>query len=243
MALFEFSLLPVDDIDPWGEYPNEVLHWFALSLGSYHINLDNTQLFRYSDEIIKHWQISDPSFFVANHFDIYQIARLHSDILTIVPNILQPIPIDLKNHFRTIEDYISFEKLLDRYSDRMSALELIDDKILEDATRWFTNRTLPTDYLTPPPKIILWRHHKTIWIYWNNLEAKMDGIPVWSARCGLSKLDLNFFIEEILTFHNKFITEMNDRISYMEQYNFSSNVKINMMELIVKNLIGVIDFA
>lgn len=54
MSLFEFELLPVEVIPPWGEEPNKYFSWFILGMASFTLNVRGKKLFRLSDEIILH---------------------------------------------------------------------------------------------------------------------------------------------------------------------------------------------
>jgi hypothetical protein len=77
MALFEFELDRVEDIQPWGKPGDLSLSWFALTCGRFRINVGDQILFRYTDEIQRHWGMQTPD-------ADYQIAAFTSDFIACV---------------------------------------------------------------------------------------------------------------------------------------------------------------
>jgi len=93
MALIEFNLKPLQDVMPWGDEPNQYLHWFALTDSFYYMELGDVQLFCYSDEILEFWSKEYPGCNSKNEpYMDYQVVRLYEDVLEILPDVIQPIP-------------------------------------------------------------------------------------------------------------------------------------------------------
>ena len=78
---------------PWGDEPNQYLHWFALTDSFYYMELGDVQLFCYSDEILEFWSKEYPGCNSKNEpYMDYQVVRLYEDVLEILPDVIQPIP-------------------------------------------------------------------------------------------------------------------------------------------------------
>src|SRR4051794_3484764 len=90
--LVNFSLRSPADITPWSTANGEpTLHWFGHTLGWYWINLGGAELFRYHDESLAHWARTVPGEF-RSPYDEYEVARLHEDLLSMLPAVLEPVP-------------------------------------------------------------------------------------------------------------------------------------------------------
>jgi len=55
MPLFNFSLRPLDQVQPWGSAPDLSLSWFSLTDGCYWIDAGGEELLRFSDESLTKW--------------------------------------------------------------------------------------------------------------------------------------------------------------------------------------------
>lgn len=47
--LFDFTLVPLDEIEPWGKPGQLSLHWFGLTDGYYWMDVGSSTLFEYSE--------------------------------------------------------------------------------------------------------------------------------------------------------------------------------------------------
>jgi hypothetical protein len=83
MPLINFTLTPLAAIEPWGQPPDLNLHWFGLSEGAYHLELGDVRLLEYREEL--GWP----------RYVEYSLARLHEDLLEMVPYVLQPLPAEV----------------------------------------------------------------------------------------------------------------------------------------------------
>ena len=87
--IFEFKLKLIDEIQPWGESPNQSLSWFGFTDGKYRLKVGNDYLLNYSEEYTEYCIEKFPDCFFDTTFVEYQVARLWEDILEIVPDILK----------------------------------------------------------------------------------------------------------------------------------------------------------
>ena len=55
MPLFNYKLLDLDKVQPWGSDGDLSLHWFGLSLGYYYLDAKNNHLLVYSDDAMTHF--------------------------------------------------------------------------------------------------------------------------------------------------------------------------------------------
>jgi hypothetical protein len=67
VTLFHFTLDPLETITPWTRDGAPDLSWFALTYGSFWIDLGGEELFRYSAAISSHWNLEGvhPDHYVA----------------------------------------------------------------------------------------------------------------------------------------------------------------------------------
>lgn len=230
MALIEFELLPLQEIQPWGEKPNRTLNWFALTDGNYHINVGSEQLFRYSPEIMEDWHKNDPISKNLTIYSDYQVARLWEDILDLLPNILQPIPAEVSHYIVTAEAEQKWQNRIDKYYEKAKADEQF--VLYESAAFWWGARRLPTEHLATGPKIWFWRIENQVFIRWNNQEKTISQIPVWSSPQGEISLSVEKFLHEVQDFNDRLILAMAKRIEAIKEKNiFPSDVKVHDLDL------------
>lgn len=87
--IFEFQLNPIEDIQPWGEFPNLSLHWFGFTDGKYRLKVGAEYLLNYSAEYTKYCIEKFPEYSFNTTFVEYQVVRLWEDILEMLPAILK----------------------------------------------------------------------------------------------------------------------------------------------------------
>ena len=90
--IFEFELKPIEDIQPWGEFPNENLHWFGFTDGKYRLKVGDDYLLNYSEDYTKYCAEKFPDYSFNTTFVEYQVVRLWEDILDLLPDILESLP-------------------------------------------------------------------------------------------------------------------------------------------------------
>jgi hypothetical protein len=72
-----FSLTPLELVQPWGNPDRQSLHWFGLTHGQYWIEVGTAVLFEYSTAVQER--------FGTPRYCDYQVSRLHEDLLEMVP--------------------------------------------------------------------------------------------------------------------------------------------------------------
>lgn len=232
MPLFEFNLKPLQKVMPWRDQTNEYLHWFGLTDGCYHMNLGDVQLFRYSDEILHFWSKEFPDVdYINEPYMDYQVVRLYEDVLSILADVIQPVPDEVYSYITTLEEQKNWEKTI---SEIIEVSYEDNDKwdAYDNATEWLFYRRLLG--LGGGPNIIIWRIKDTIHIRWDNESIKQDNIPVWAAKTGEYQMPVKRFILEVESFHNRLINEMQSRLEEIEKDNPLPHIKIDIPELLIE---------
>jgi hypothetical protein len=222
--LFEFQLTALGRVVPWGGSDNPNLHWFGLSDGSYWMNVGEAKLFEYSGAA---------QALGAPRFCDYQVARLFEDVLEIAPYVLEEVP-------RELRAFIEFE--VDRpwdnpwhaWRDLPGSLVADDEHadLLEFGATWLGQRTLDSLYLSPPANIRMWSDAKNVYIQWDNRKRQFDNKPTWSATAGTHALSREAFVDEVLSFHARFMSEMGHRVERVIAGELPSSIRIDLDGLV-----------
>jgi hypothetical protein len=208
--LFNFTLDPIDEIEPWGVPPDLSLSWFGLTLGQYFLQAGSDQLLRYSDAAQRILNTEAPVSRVTPFVD-YQVARLHQDIFEIVPRIVEPIPRDLIP-FATSTSSLPWRAACKEWFERRAGSDDASWDLQYAAVAWLGQRSLDTGYLSPCAMIWFWRFEDTIHIEWDNRAQIFEGVPLWSALRGSHSLSVEEFMTELRSFHARFIEAMGLRV-------------------------------
>ena len=214
MPLINFTLTPLDAIQPWGQPPDLSLHWFGLSDGAYHLELGDVRLLEYRSEL------GLPSYVE------YQVARLHEDLLAMVPRVLQPLPADVVGRLPGGSLGAAHRGLSERHADIYDRSEDVDS-----AMEAFRVRSLDSLYLQPGFGIWMWSFGTTVVIEWDNREELIDGREAWTASVGRYELDRSTFLSELESFDPRRIRAMNDRIESIGREGYRPEVKIDLASL------------
>jgi hypothetical protein len=209
--VFEFSLRPVDEIQPWGEL-SPVLHWFGLSDGNYFVDAKGEKLLAYAPR--PNWP----------QYVDYQVARLHEDVLEILPQIIDAVPADVAR-------LLAKRSLLAMHRDLWRKADHADDDELLEALEGFRLRTLDTLYLSPGADIAFWRRDNDIVVEWDNRTHLIDGTPAWTAAFGSISVPVADFIVAVRGFHERFMREMNARVDMICHGNGPPGVHIDLQLL------------
>lgn len=213
MALFEFELARVEDIQPWGPPDDLKLSWFLLTDGRFHMPVADQVLFEYSPEIEAHWGRSfdqvaqDPRFARAVN---YQIAAFARTMLEVASPAAARLPLRFE---RLASRWDALWELRDDDTDRES------DQAVERwaaAWRWLGERSPCTSYLTASPKLHFVRVGEEVHLHWDNREKTIDGIPVWSASVGVLAMPTMAFIRECRDLADRLLDGMARRIALIQ---------------------------
>lgn len=210
--LFEFKLADVEEIIPWGDPPNLTLSWFALSDGTFRMNVGNDILFRYSNTFLSKWNEAKPN-------AEYQIAAFARDFLGSVAPAVNPLP-DFLQSFT--EDWTILRDILERSKEHESHYE---------AFRWLGERSPWTGYLNSCPEVTFIRRRDEILIGWDNRNCFIDEIPVWEAQFGTFIMSVDDFLKECRSFANRLLDEMLTRIRKIESGEVKAKIPLDVREL------------
>lgn len=211
MPLFEFELTPIDEISPWGGPSDLSLHWFGLSLGHYFIDVRTARLLEFH---------SEPRYFE------YQVTRLHEDLLSMLPDVRDPIPAHVIELFRDGALGSTLRELKNVWNE----IE-VEDNDLDDAMMVLERRALDTGYLRKSPGIWIWTFGEIVVIEWDNRDQHLEGKPVWSAEQGRLELKSEDFLNEIFSFHRRFIFEMTQRVAEISRNWRRPEIQIDIEQL------------
>ena len=220
--LFDFSLLPLDEIKPWGKPGTLSLHWFGLTDGHYWMDVGQSTLFEYNEAAR---QLGAP------RYCNYQVARQYEDVVEALPHIMEPVPADLM-------PYLSGEGRW-RTTDCMAAWseaqpERDDDywSTVEDAVTWIGRRELSTAHLSPSVDFVMWSDDEAVHIEWDNRAKLLQGVPAWSAAYGTYRLPREQFAEEVRTFHERLMRAMAERVESVVAGALPSEVRVDIPGLL-----------
>jgi hypothetical protein len=214
MSLIEFSLRPLDEVEPWGTPPDLKLHWFGLSDGSYHFDLGDVCLLEYREGAGRPGYVE------------YQLARLHEDLVEMAPFILTPIPDAIVG----LLPGGSVASAHHRLAERRAPVDDPDDAVGE-AMEAFRVRLLDSLYLSPGFGVWLWSHGNKVVVEWDDRGLLIDGHPAWTASVGKRELARDEFIEELRSFDQRLMNAMTDRIRMVSAHGLRADVQLDVPRL------------
>lgn len=202
--LIEFSLVALEDIKPWSAPQPAAQAWFGLSEGQYCLRVGDQTLFEYSEAL--------QNLGVASHCE-YAVARLHEDLLQMLPAILEPVP-------PVLHAYIggrgrqSWQEAVGWWCNLHGAL-LQEERfasLVAAASKWIHRRELDCSYLSPGASICIWSDAEQVHIEWDNRTQLFNGLPAWTAGHGQYVLSRADFVAELRSFHEALLQHMADRL-------------------------------
>lgn len=203
--LFNFTLVPVAEVPPWGKPGDEHLHWFGLTDGQYWMEVGEDRLFEYSEQ-------ARAALDLTRYVD-YQVVRLYEDILEMFPFVLEPVPAPLI-------PFLSGESGQKWDAAFMAWWENPDDDpqvqrnsdLVDLCIALISNRRLNSLHLQQAPQIGMWSDESLVYIEWDNRVAKFEGVPALSALHGTYALPREQFVSEVKSFHSRLMDQMAERI-------------------------------
>jgi len=226
---FEFELIPIDKIHPWGAEDNLSLHWFGLTTGYFWIKVGNDELYRYSDAIIEQWRKLYPTASDHSQYAEYPVARSWEDILQLLPNVLEPV---LSNLAELIVDGDAWDQWGQVARTWMEEGPEEAWDVFDLAVRWWDDRRLDSGHLRLSPQIWFWRVGDTIHVRWDNRRRQDDGISVWQAQFGEITVPVEHFIERVKEFDTRFIAAMAERVAEIRSGWSRPEIMIDLDELL-----------
>lgn len=216
--LFNFTLVSLEEIEPWGSDGNLSLHWFGLTDGHYWIEVGASKLLEYSRTAQEQG---------VSRFCEYQVARLYEDVTQLAALALEPIPVDLIAHMAGAGRKRTLSRLsawCDKHPERDD-----DDywSTVDAACTWIGQRELDTAYLSPSADIALWSDESMVHIEWDHREKLIEGYAAWSAPFGSYSLARSEFAAECLSLHERLMTAMSERVERAVSGAFPPEVRID----------------
>lgn len=210
--LFEFELKPVEEIGPWGEEPNLNLHWFALTDGTFKINAGKNILFRYSKDIIRHWNIE-------NRDSDYYVVAFARDFLSATIPAITPLPVFLQPlawNWQLLKE---------------TSVKSNEHESHYDAFRWLGERSPWASYLNACPEISFIRKENDILICWDNRNCTIDDIPVWQAEFGTHVISAEDYLQECHSFADRLLSSMYERIEQIASGKVTTQIAVDCADL------------
>lgn len=226
--LFNFTLDPLENIQPWGEPGNLKLHWFGLTYGQYWIEAGEVSLLEHSKQVRE--KLGDP------RYCDYQVVRLYGDVLDLASYVLQPVAASLVPYISGVSGqawqatYSSwFDSWYENRGNRLDRERLWE--IADAANQWTQVRNLNTGYLTPSARIVLWSNESMVHIEWDNRDKLFEGVQAWSAVQGAFALPREQFVSEIQSFHSRLMEQMTVRVDQVLAGALSPEIQIDLVGL------------
>lgn len=221
--LFNFDLVPLDQVTPWGEPDAASLHWWGLTDGWYWLQVGEHRLFEYSGP--------DPMPHRSRFCDYY-VARLYEDVTSILPEVLDPVPDDLRDLIALPASSVQ-PTFLTRCEDLLETPDL--DETIRDhlftIVEWIQLRYLDTGHLCPSTSIGIWSDQTSVHVQWDNRRKLLNGKEAWSARYGTLTFAKDHFLKEVSSFHERLMASMEDRVRRVLDGALGNSVKIDLPEL------------
>lgn len=222
--LINFTLAPLDKIDPWGEPGSYSLSWFGLTYGEYWIKAGEAALLEYSEHARNGG---------VNRYCDYQVVRLHEDLMEMLPHILEPVPAPLVP-FICGESAKAWRKAYDDWCERDDDVLDADclSELADAAVSWSGKRQLDSAYLSPSANIAIWSDQEQVHFEWDNRDKQFDGKPAWSAAVGSYQMPRNEFIEEMKSFHDRLMDQMAARVEQVVAGCLPPEIQIDLPGLV-----------
>ncbi|WP_222432773.1 DUF5984 family protein [Caenimonas sedimenti] len=221
--LINFTLVPVQEVAPWGTPGDLSLSWFGLTDGQYWLEAGSSVLFEYSKYARSHG---------SKQYCDYQVVRLYEDLTDMLPSILEPVPTSLVQYISgetAISWQRTFEQWREEYGDRTSEDRFWE--VVSAATEWQSKRHLDSLYLSPSANIAIWSDVESVHLEWDNREKQIDGQPAWTALKGAYKLPRSDFAREVESFHTRLMDQMEERVHRVSAGALSAEIDVDLAAL------------
>jgi hypothetical protein len=220
--LINFTLEPVEKIQPWGSPGDLSLSWFGLTDGQYWIQAGESTLLEYSEHA---------QGFGATRYCNYQVVRLYEDLMDMLPFILEPVPAHLVQYLSgdsRVAWHEAYDSWLDRNVDHQGQEQY---EIIDAATSWMGKRSLDSLYLTPSANIVIWSDAESVYFEWDNRTKIFNCQPAWTALRGRYQLTRDEFMTEIKSFHSRLMEQMSSRVDQVLSGVLSAEINIDLAAL------------
>lgn len=202
--LLNFKLAPLEDFTPRAYPGNPGLSWSGLTQGEYWMRAGESRLLEYGE----HARAAG-----APRYCTHPVARLHEDLLGMLPHILEPVPASLVPYLSGSEAAAWWEAYEAWYDGSIASMHQARlQRIDGDAHGLLYGRMLDTSYLAPLTNITIWSDDENIYFAWDNRAGTLNGLPAWAAQYGEFQMQRREFLAEVQSFHTRLIEQMEGRI-------------------------------
>lgn len=230
IELFNYILKDIKDASPFGyEETGYSLHWFGLTDSYYWLDINNHELFRYSEEFTQKVNLNS-----AYPYVDYQLSRLIEDFFEILPQVCENIPNSLFDRVSRPSGLAQIYSELDNWYEKIwdqENLETLDD-VYFPARQWIYDRMLDTGYLCSAPKIYFFRNNDKLLIKWDFDFNDDDGTKVWQESNGEFTLRYEDFVIQIENFVYRFCRSMDVQVFKACNDWPLKNVRIDLLHLV-----------
>jgi len=208
VPLFNFTLRPLEDLQPWRGPHGPSLSWFGLSDGWFWLTLGGQNILQIDGEIPK----GDLP------YADYQVVRLWEDLIQILPQVLTEVPSDIADR---LDDQTAWSHVLER------AKAQNDAQRAAQGMGWWWQRQLDNAYLVAAPSVHLWRRNDIIHAQWSTPERNQG----WTRVEGHTSFALEDFLDEVRAFDQAFLTAMHERVAAVAQLGGIPGVSLDLVHL------------
>ena len=242
--LFNFILHPVEETAGWSpREPGgpEWLHWWGLTDSYYWMNAGGVELMRYSDRLIA----ANPQWDHRLPYFNYQVARLHDDLLAILPHVLERVPADIFGRVATPEQMRRFRALIDAWANEhwprdvstpvLRRREERASRLYVDGFEWLhISRQLSGGHLPGQPRIAFLSCGDRLSIVWLADESVQatTGIRWSDTPDGMHTMSCDEFIAEVRDFDERLMNQMAERVKIVRTAWPRPDVCIDIPELV-----------
>jgi len=166
-----------------------------LSDGSYHLEAGTSRLLEYASVLGR------------PRFVEYQLARLHEDLISMLPYVREDVPSAIARQFRNNSLGATVQHLRQAGDGRGE-----EDAPLDIALEALAARGLDTAYLSPSSGIWIWSIDGKTIIEWDNRDRLYEGKAVWTAQIGRFELSAEEFLHELRSFDRRLMEAMELRV-------------------------------
>lgn len=202
MPLFQFELFPVESIRPWDTPAGRSLSWFALTLGTFQVQLGDQVLFEYSPEICARWGMAES---VVD----YQVAQFVREVLVAAQAGCAPLP-------PSFEVLVRDGSSLDDQSWPVPGLDVAQAGLEHTALRWLGEREVFCTFLVAAPRIAFLRIADDVWIRWDARQGRIDGLPAWTATVGMFRVPVQVFKDQCRELAGGLLSHMAARVDALD---------------------------
>ena len=225
----EFDLAPIEAIEPWGAPEDPSLHWFGLSLGWNVLRVGSVELLRYTDAALDRIGLLPECWYRGPYVD-YQLARLHEDMLALLPAAVTPVSRDVASLLRA-------RSLLATSSDLSNRMHEISDAEIdgfmdevEPAIEYVQSTGLDMMHLVQGQRIAFWCDADEVIVEWDSRDSEPSK-PTWTAGSGSLSVRRSDFVDAVTRFHNSLMFQMEQRVSTLELNGGIPGVRLDLRAL------------